>query len=329
VTKARLIITAVVIEGRTQAEVADGYGVSRGWVSKLVTRYRAEGEAAFVPRSRRPGKSPTALPEATVRLIIELREKLTAAGLDAGPDTIAWHLTRHHTLVVSVSTISRYLTRAGRVTAQPKKRPKSSYIRFQAELPNQTWQSDFTHYRLTRPEGIPGADVEILTWLDDCSRFALAITAHPRVTGPIVLASFRTTIAAHGIPASTLTDNGLVYTARFAGGRGGRTGLEHELPRPRRGPKELPPEPPNHLRQSRTLPTDHEELAARATRPAHHDRGTPDPPGPVRRRVQPPPPTPLATAPSDPGDHLHHPAQGTPGHQPRHRHPRPRSPRPR
>jgi transposase InsO family protein len=229
VTKARLIITAVVIEGRTQAEVADGYGVSRGWVSKLVTRYRAEGEAAFVPRSRRPGKSPTALPEATVRLIIELREKLTAAGLDAGPDTIAWHLTRHHTLVVSVSTISRYLTRAGRVTAQPKKRPKSSYIRFQAELPNQTWQSDFTHYRLTRPEGIPGADVEILTWLDDCSRFALAITAHPRVTGPIVLASFRTTIAAHGIPASTLTDNGLVYTARFAGGRGGRTGLEHEL----------------------------------------------------------------------------------------------------
>ena len=42
-TKARLIITAVVIEGRTQAEVADGYGVSRGWVSKLVARYRAEG----------------------------------------------------------------------------------------------------------------------------------------------------------------------------------------------------------------------------------------------------------------------------------------------
>jgi transposase len=187
--EARLIITAVVIEGRTQAEVADGYGVSRGWVSKLVVRYRAEGEAAFVPRSRRPGRSPTALPEATVRLIIELREKLTAAGLDAGPDTIAWHLTQHHTLVASVVTISRYLTRAGLVTAQPKKRPKSSYIRFQAELPNQTWQSDFTHYRLTHPEGIPGADVEILTWLDDCSRFALAITAHPRVTGPIMLSS--------------------------------------------------------------------------------------------------------------------------------------------
>ena len=60
-SKARLVITAVVVEGRTQAEVARTYGVSKGWVSKLVARYRAEGEAAFEPRSRRPKTSPTAL----------------------------------------------------------------------------------------------------------------------------------------------------------------------------------------------------------------------------------------------------------------------------
>ena len=44
-SKARLVITAVVIEGRTQSEVARTYGVSKGWVSKLIARYNAEGEA--------------------------------------------------------------------------------------------------------------------------------------------------------------------------------------------------------------------------------------------------------------------------------------------
>ena len=228
-SKARLIITAVLIEGRTQAEVADGYGVSPGWVSKLVARYRLEGEAAYEPRSRRPKTSPTALPESTVELVVELREKLTTAGLDAGPDTIAWHLATHHNLTVSTSTISRYLTRTGLVTPEPRKRPKSSYIRFQAALPNETWQADFTHYRLTQPDHQAGPDVEILSWLDDCSRYALNVTAHPRVTGPIVLSSFRTAVATHGIPASTLTDNGLVFTTRLSGGKGGRNGLEHEL----------------------------------------------------------------------------------------------------
>src|SRR5215469_14795164 len=57
-SKTRLVITVVVTEGRSQGEVARAYGVSQGWVSRLVARYRAEGEAAFEPRSRRPGISP-------------------------------------------------------------------------------------------------------------------------------------------------------------------------------------------------------------------------------------------------------------------------------
>ncbi|QNN52657.1 IS481 family transposase [Nocardioides mesophilus] len=228
-SKARLVLTALFVDHQRPAEVATRYGVSRAWVYKLKARYEAEGEAAFEPRSRRPKTNPTALPRATVDLIIELREKLSAAGLDAGPDTIAWHLAQHHQVTVSLATISRYLTRAGLVVPEPKKRPKASYIRFQAAMPNETWQSDFTHYRLTPATGQPGRDVEIISWLDDCSRYALHISAHPRITGPIVLATFRNTLTAHGIPASTLTDNGMVYTTRFAGGRGGRNSLEAEL----------------------------------------------------------------------------------------------------
>jgi transposase len=223
-SKARLVITAVVTEGRSQGEVARAYGVSQGWVSRLVARYRAEGEAAFEPRSRRPKTSPGAISSNTVELIVELRKELAGRGLDAGPHTICWHLDHHHGIVVSAATVGRHLTRAGLVISDPAKRPRSSYLRFAAEQPNECWQSDFTHYRLARPGGSPGTDTEILCWLDDHSRYVLHLTAHVRVTGPIVLASFRAACQQHGVPASTLTDNGTVYTARFVGGR---NGLEH------------------------------------------------------------------------------------------------------
>jgi transposase InsO family protein len=224
--KARLVITAVVVEGRTQGEVARAYGVSQGWVSRLVARYRAEGEAAFEPRSRRPKTSPAAISGDTVELIIALRKELSGQGLDAGPETICWHLRHHHQVTVAPATVSRYLTRRGLVVPEPRKRPKSSWIRFAAELPNQLWQSDFTHWQLAG-----GAETEILSWLDDHSRYALRVTAHHRVTGLIVRAAFRAAVAAHGAPAGTLTDNGMVFTTRFSGGKGGRNHLEHELRR--------------------------------------------------------------------------------------------------
>lgn len=225
-SKARLVITAVEIEGITQAEAARRYGVSKGWVSKLIARYRAEGDTALEPRSKAPKTHPSATPAATVDLVVGLRKQLTEAGLDAGADTVGWHLRNHHGIELSRATINRILVRAGTVTPDPSKRPKSSYIRFEAEQPNETWQSDFTHYRLA-----DGRDVEVITWLDDHSRYALHISAHARITAPIVLATFRAAADLHGYPASTLTDNGMVYTVRFAGGRGGRTQLEHELRR--------------------------------------------------------------------------------------------------
>jgi transposase InsO family protein len=223
-SKARLVITAVTVEKRPVSEVAKSYGVARSWVYALLARYKAEGEAAFEPRSRRPKTSPTAISDNAADLITRLRKELSGQGLDAGPQTIAWHLDHHHQLNISAATVSRYLSRAGLVTPNPAKRPKSSYIRFAAEQPNECWQSDFTHYPLA-----DGTDTEILTWLDDHSRYALSLTTHHRVTGPAVLLAFRAACEQHGTPASTLTDNGMVFTTRLAGGRGGRNALEHEL----------------------------------------------------------------------------------------------------
>jgi transposase InsO family protein len=219
VSKARLVITAVVVEGRSVREVSAAYRVARSWIYELLERYRSEGEAAFEPRSRRPRSQPTAIPAATVALIIRLRRQLTRQGLDAGAQTIAWHLVEQHQLTVSEATIWRILKRAGLITPEPQKKPKTACRSFAAELPNQMWQVDFTHYRLTRPDGTPGADAEILCFLDDHSRYAISVTCHQPVTGPVVVVVFRQAVADQGIPASVLSLNGMVFTTRFAGAR--------------------------------------------------------------------------------------------------------------
>ena len=162
-------------------------------------------------------------------LVVLLRRDLREKGLDAGADTIGWHLLHEHHLTVSRATIHRILARAGMVEPAPKKRPKSSYRRFEATMPNECWQSDFTHYRLTRLDGRPGPDVEIISWLDDHSRYALHVTGHRRITALIARDTLRQAGDKHGYPASTPTDNGMVYTVRLATGRGGRTALEKEL----------------------------------------------------------------------------------------------------
>jgi transposase InsO family protein len=229
-SKARLVLTALILEHQSPAEIATRYGVHRSWVYKLKARYEAEGEAALEPRSRAPRTSPAATTPEHVELVLGLRKQLAESGHDAGAETICWHLAHHHEITLSRSTIHRILSRHGAVTPEPKKRPKSSYLRFEASMPNETWQSDFTHYPLTDTDAFPKG-IEIITWLDDCTRYALHVSAHRAISTPIVKDTFRKAAGQHGIPASTLTDNGMVYTVRLAGlGRqGGRNGFEQQL----------------------------------------------------------------------------------------------------
>lgn len=210
----QLLITAITIQGLSYREAAHQYGVSKSLVHRLHQRWRAEGDTAYEPRSRAPHTSPTRTPDHIRERILTLRHELLRTGSDAGADTIREYLAREH-LPVSRSTIWRILTEASAITPHPQKRPRSSWRRFQAARPNEMWQSDFTHHTLTT-----GQDVEIIGWLDDHSRYLTHLTAHPRVTGKIVTDTFTHAAHTHGYPASTLTDNGMVYTARFA--RGGR-----------------------------------------------------------------------------------------------------------
>ncbi|MGW6496847.1 integrase core domain-containing protein [Nonomuraea angiospora] len=234
-------------------------------MSKPIARYHAEGEEAFEPRSCRPRTSPTAIDAGTVELIVRLRQELTDQALDAGPDTIAWHLHQHHHRTVSRATISRYLSQHDLVVPEPKKRPRSSYIRCQAAMRNETWQADFTRYRLAG-----GTDAETLSWSDDHSRFALSVTAHARVTGPIVVSTFRAAIAVHGIPASTPTDNGMVFTTRLAGGRGGHNAFEHELRRPHIQQKNCTPNHPTTCGKVERFQQTMKNCPRAPARPADH-----------------------------------------------------------
>ncbi|ULE32171.1 IS481 family transposase [Mycobacterium sp. IDR2000157661] len=212
-SKARVVVLEVVSENLTVSAASRAYGLSRQHVHRLLKRYREGGLEAVDPRSRRPASNPRAVSDEVIVAIVTLRERLSAAGLDAGPLTLQWHLAQCGLHVPSTSTIRRILHHHGLITPQPRKRPKSSYRRFAASQPNECWQSDFTHWQLA-----DGTDSEILCWLDDCSRYLLTCTAYRRVTGGDVVASFTDTATTHGLPAATLTDNGSVYTSRFTHG---------------------------------------------------------------------------------------------------------------
>ena len=218
---AQLVVTAVLVEGRSKREVARTYGVSRRWVITLVARFLAEGEPGLVPRSRRPHASPGRTAQAVEDEIVALRKELDRAGHEAGAATIAAHLEQRHgrDVVPAVSTIWRILSARGFVTPQPHKRPKSSYKRFCADAPNERWQLDITHYRLA-----DGSEVEILNIIDDHSRLAVASTTRRIFTAGDVDTTFTNTAGQHGHPQRLLSDNGAVFTG--APRRGGRVALE-------------------------------------------------------------------------------------------------------
>jgi transposase InsO family protein len=210
----RYLVEAHLREGRSVAELAEAHGVHRSWIYKLLARHRAEGDAGLVARSRRPRSSPTAILSTLEDKIVLLRKQLAEEGLDAGAVTIHWHLCRQGVQVPSVSTIWRVLRRRGFVVPQPKKRPRSSFIRFEADLPNECWQSDVTHWALG-----DGTEAEIVNVIDDHSRLCVASVAVAVTRATDVVAILEAACARWGTPASVLTDNGAVYTGRFRGGR--------------------------------------------------------------------------------------------------------------
>ena len=218
------IVTAIRRQGMTVAEAARTFKRSRQWIYTLLARYDAGGIDAVTPQPRTPRSQPHTTPESTIKQIIAIRRELSSKGADNGPDTISWVLEQRGIHPPAESTIRRILTTHGMITPQPKKRPKATLRRFEAALPNETWQADVTFVRLANNKTI-----SILDFLDDHSRYLLYLEAHYHVYGPTVVRAMEAITAEYGLPQSTLTDNGTVFTTRLTGPTAGRNGFEQFL----------------------------------------------------------------------------------------------------
>jgi transposase InsO family protein len=217
---ANYAVNAVLVEGRSVRAVAAATGTSKSWVQRHVQLFRRGGEEALEPQRRGPRHPPALTAPEVEDEIVWWRKHLDEAGFDAGARTIHYHLSQVHERVPSLSTIHRVLRRRGLVLDQPQKRPRSSWIRFEAALPNECWQSDMTHWHAG------GDKVEILHFIDDCSRAVLSSKVLDTATALDTIELFYATAATWGLPASVLSDYGAIYTAAY---RGAATGLEIDL----------------------------------------------------------------------------------------------------
>jgi transposase InsO family protein len=219
----RYVVDAVLLEGRSPTELARTHGISRSRIYQLIARFREGGYPALEPRSRRPRSCSRAAAPEIQAAIVRLRGELADAGHDCGPHTIAHHLRLELGAAPSVATIWRILARHGLITPEPRKRPKSSFIRFEADLPNELWQADSTHWHLA-----DGSDVEILNCLDDHSRLLVVADAFATIKAADVVESLYTAWDTYGYPAAFLSDNGAVFSGKT---RKGKVLLESELER--------------------------------------------------------------------------------------------------
>jgi transposase InsO family protein len=214
-------VNAVLVEGRSVRDVAAATGRSKSWVHRHVVLFRAGGAMALTPTKRGPKTARNQTPPAVEDAIVGLRKHLAELGLDAGASPIAYHLLANGMTPPARATIHRILVRRGFVTPQPQKRPRSSWQRFEAQLPNECWQSDMTHWQLD-----DDVHCEIINFIDDYSRAVLASVAVTTATATDVVRVFFDAAATYGLPQSVLSDNGAIYTAAY---RGAATGLEIEL----------------------------------------------------------------------------------------------------
>lgn len=212
------VMAAVVAAGNGEkfnvSGFCDDHGVSRKTFYKWVKRYLdAGGLEGLGDRSRRPHSNPNQTPVEVEDQIVRLRKELADGGLDHGATTIQWHLGEHGVdgghRVPSVSTIHRILVRRGLVVPEPSKRPNRNWRRFEAPGPNELWQIDFIEWPIAT------GMVKVFNIIDDHSRVATRSRAVEHATTEAAWIAFGEAAQVWGLPAGTLSDNGLCFSGKL------------------------------------------------------------------------------------------------------------------
>lgn len=192
-------------------------GISRPSFYKIRDHYRTEGNAALNPRSRAPKNPARRFTNDTATIVLDVRDRLTSSGWDAGPKTI-WYTCVDEALfpedrIPSVSTIARILKDAGVVVKNPRKRPRTSYIRFQRAAAMELWQLDAFEFALfDHGEADQRSKVTIYQVLDDSTRLDVGTSAFVRSeNGDDAVETLTRAMDAYGVPQELLSDNGAAF----------------------------------------------------------------------------------------------------------------------
>lgn len=178
------------------------YEVSRSWFYQVRARVAAEGVEGLQRRPRLPGRSPLAVPIEIEEIAVRLRKELAEDGCDHGPMTVRDRLLKLGIAAPSVATLARIFSRRGMVVAQPQKRPRSSYRRFEAAKVHELWQLDAFEWPL-----LDGSPAVVFQLEDDHSRCAVASWVATGETSKDAIAVFDAGVAAYQVPHRLLTDN--------------------------------------------------------------------------------------------------------------------------
>ena len=226
-------VLEVLAEGVSVTEVARRHGVVRQTVHEWLRRYGEDGLGGLADRSPRPVSCPHQMAAVTEARIAGMRREHPGWG----PSRIRFELERAGVVPLpGRSAVYRALVRHGLIQVRKRRRRREDYRRWERPRAMDLWQMDV----MGRVLLAGGAEVKIVTGIDDHSRFVVCAEAVMRATARPVCRALTQALGRYGIPAQVLTDNGKVFTARFGPGPGpvmsdricADNGIKHLLTKP-------------------------------------------------------------------------------------------------
>ena len=130
-----------------------------------------------------------------------------------GPRRIAFELVRKGVEPSpSESAVYRCLVRSAVIDPESRRRRREQWKRWERAAPMELWQLDVVHgFALA-----DGTAAKALTGIDDHSRFCVSARLMLRERTQAVCDGFSSALREYGLPTQVLTDNGKVFTGRFA-----------------------------------------------------------------------------------------------------------------